>query len=143
VVDRLRVPPRTRRTVRPDWSILGGMVRARAAVAVGLLLVLAAFVHGTENRTEATLGDRRLDCGPAITASWLVAGTPDTTYVAGARTAAEERRAVSACGPLVQQDRVGVLGIMGAGALIALVGWTAQRESPDRRRVGRPAVRPV
>ena len=71
------------------------MVRSRAALAVGLLVVLAAFAYGTEVGSSTTVAGSRVDCGPAISASWLVLAT------------------------------------MAAGALLALVGWSA-RVAADR-----------
>jgi hypothetical protein len=111
------------------------VLRAGAALAAGLLVVLAAFAWGTENETSTVLAGRTTDCGPAISASWLVAGTPDTTSGDG--------RLAEACRPVVQRARVGVLATMAAGALLALVGWSAHHEPYGRRRVGRHEVRPT
>lgn len=102
------------------------MRRSRAALVVGLLVVLVAFAYGTETRAEGTLDGRRLDCGPAISASWLVSGT-DSTRIAVLVTAAESD-VMAACDTVVQRARIGVLSTMTAGALLALVGWTAMRE---------------
>jgi hypothetical protein len=113
------------------------MVRSRAALTAGLLFVLAAFAYGTEITSSATVAGARTDCGPAISASWLVAGTPDTTSDAGRAITAGERRLAAACGPVVQQARAGVLATMAAGALLALVGWSAHREPPERTRAER------
>jgi hypothetical protein len=105
------------------------MVRSRAALTVGLLVVLAAFAYGTEVTSSTTVAGSRTDCGPAISASWLVAGTPDrTSDDTGLATTAGESRVASACGPVVQRARAGVLATMAAGALLALVGWSAHRE---------------
>ena len=113
------------------------MRRSRAALVVGLLVVLAAFAYGTETRAEGTLDGRRLDCGPAISASWLVSGTPDT-YIA---TGTDAGAAAEVCGPLVESARAGVLGMMGAGALLAALGWTSLSRGRAPRRAGRPEVR--
>lgn len=117
------------------------MVRSRAALTVGLLIVLAAFAYGTEITSSTTVEGSRADCGPTISASWLVAGTPDATSGASLATTSAERRHAAACGPVVQRGRAGVLATMAAGALLALVGWSAHREpralSADRRAVGR------
>ncbi|MCF6379752.1 hypothetical protein L2K70_19240 [Nocardioides KLBMP 9356] len=68
------------------------MLRARAALVAGLLVVLATFAYGVENQLSA----------------------------------------------VVQRARTGVLSTMAAGALLALVGWTAMGEPRPSRRVGRP-----
>lgn len=109
------------------------MLRARAALAVGILVVLAAFAWGTENDTAAMVADKNLDCGPAISASWLVAGTPDRTSGGEVATTVDERRVAAGCGAAVQRARAGVLSTMAAGALLALVGWTAHRDPRERR----------
>ena len=98
------------------------MLRARAALAVGILVVLLAFAWGTENGTSTTVDGQHVDCGPAISASWLVSGTPG-----GAP-------AGSPCRPVIQRAQAGVLSTMAAGALLALVGWTAHREPRVRAR---------
>lgn len=110
------------------------MDRSRAALTVGLLIVLAAFAYGTEAGTATTVAGSRTDCGPAISASWLVAGTPDAMSDAGLATTAGQRRHAAACGPVVQRARAGVLATMAAGALLALVGWSAHREPRERTR---------
>ena len=110
------------------------MRRSQAALVAGLLVVLAAFAHGVESTASTTVAGQVVDCGPAISASWLVAGTPDRTYEG-------DRRVEDACGPVVQRARAGVLSTMAAGALLALLGWTALRGPREPRRVGRPEVR--
>ena len=118
-----------------------GMVRSRAALTVGLLIVLTAFAYGTEITSSTTVAGSRADCGPAISASWLVAGSPDATSGASLATASGLRRHAAACDPVLQRARAGVLATMAAGALVALVGWSAHREpralSADRHAVGR------
>ena len=89
------------------------MRRSRVALVVGCLVVLVAFAYGVENRSSTTVAGQRVDCGAAISASWLVSGTPDGSS--------------AACDPVVRRARIGVLSTMGAGALVALVGWTAMR----------------
>ena len=97
----------------------------------GLVVVLAAFAHGVESTATTTVAGRDVDCGPPISASWLVAGTPDRTYGAGPGTTGADRRFEAACGPEVRRARAGVLSTMAAGALLALLGWTALRGMPE------------
>jgi hypothetical protein len=115
------------------------MRRSRAALVVGLLVVLVAFAYGVENRASTTVAGQRVDCGSAISASWLVSGT-DSTRIAVLVTASESD-VMAACDTVVQRARIGVLSTMTAGALLALVGWTAMREGRGPRRAGRPEVR--
>ena len=115
------------------------MRRSRAALVVGVLVVLVAFAYGVENRASTTVAGQRVDCGPAISASWLVPGT-DSTRIAVLLTAAESD-VMAACDAVVQRARIGVLSTMTAGALLALVGWTAMREPRAPRRAGRREVR--
>lgn len=103
------------------------MVWARVALAVGLLLVCAAFAFGTEVHRSTSVMGQSLDCGASISPSWLVPGTPDQTSL-GAGATAEERRLADACRPVIQQSRVVILAIMGVGGLLALVGGTVIRE---------------
>ncbi len=118
------------------------MVRSRAALTVGLLIVLAAFAYGTEITSSTTVEGSRADCGPTISASWLVAGTPDATSGASLATSLRPNAGTrQPADPVVQRGRAGVLATMAAGALLALVGWSAHREpralSADRHAVGR------
>ena len=99
---------------------------AKAALAGGFLVLLATFVIGTESDVSASAAGETYDCGPAISASWLVPGTPDTARPGPAATP-DRQRAAAACGPVIGDSRVLVVAIMGAGALLALVGWTAIR----------------
>ena len=92
---------------------------ARVALVGGLLVLLAAFAVGTEDHRSTVVAGQSYDCGAAIPASWLVSGTPDLTP--------------AACGPVIRQSRVLVVGAMGVGGLVALVGWTAIRRRPDAR----------
>ncbi len=117
------------------------MLRARAALAVGVLVVLAAFAWGTENDTSATIAGQEVDCGYAISASWLLSGTSIPTSGGEVATTVDERRVAAGCDAAVQRARAGVLSTMAAGALLALVGWTAHREPRERRTlaVGRSA----
>ena len=115
------------------------MLRSRAALAVGILVVLAAFAYGVEGRASATVAGQRVDCGSAIPGSWLLSGT-DSAPIAEPVTT-EERAVAAACDTVVQRARIGVLSTMAAGALLALVGWTTMRESSAPRRAGRPEVR--
>jgi|SRR6478672_9482678 len=103
------------------------MRRSRAALVVGLLVVLLAFAYGTEHDATITVAGQRVHCGSAIPADWLVSGTPSGT--------------APPCHTVVQRARTGVFAAMGAGALLALIGWTALREPSAPRRAGRPEVR--
>ena len=109
----------------------------------GLVLVLAAFAYGVEGTASTTVAGQDVDCGPAISASWLVSGTPDRMNGAGLDTRGAERRAADPCRPVVQRARAGVLSTIAAGALLALLGWTALREPSAPRRAGRTEVRPA
>ena len=106
------------------------MTWAKAALASGLLVVVAAFAIGTENQLSTSVMGRTQDCGPAISASWLVSGTPDPTQPGSARTT-DERRAVAACRPVVHQSRLLVVTVIGSGLLLALVGGSAIRARGD------------
>ncbi len=100
------------------------MIWAKAAVAGGLLVLLAAFAIGTENKHSTSVTGQAHDCGPSISASWLVSGTPDQAQPGSAATD-EEQRAARACGSVINESRVLILTAMGVGGLLALVGWTA------------------
>ena len=107
------------------------MTWAKAALAGGLLVLVAAFGIGTENKLSASVMGQTQDCGPSISASWLVSGTPDRAQLGSAATS-DERRAAAACGSVVHESRMLVVTTMGVGGLLALVGWTAilaRRES--------------
>lgn len=99
------------------------MTWARAALTGGLLVLLATFAVGTERELTTTVDGRTESCGAAIPVSWLVAGTPDHRS--------------PACAPVVGRSRVLVLTGMGAGGLLALVGWTGVS---TRREVLRGSV---
>jgi hypothetical protein len=103
---------------------------ARAALVGGLLVIVAAFAVGTEHTTSTVVMGRTLDCGPAISASWLVSGTPDRT-TSPATATGDEKRVDAACGPVVRQSRVLVLTSLGVGGLLALLGWTPLRRRDD------------
>jgi hypothetical protein len=100
---------------------------AKAALAGGLLVLLAGFAIGTENQLSTSVGGQTQDCGPSISASWLVSGTPDRATQAGSAATDDEQRAAAACRPVVHDSRVRIVTIMGMGGLLALVGWTAIR----------------
>ena len=100
------------------------MVWAKAALAGGLLVLLAAFAIGTENGLSTSVMGQTYDCGPTISAAWLVSGTPDQTRPGSAATD-DEQRAAAACRPVIHESRVLILTMVGAGGLLALVGWTA------------------
>ena len=87
-------------------------------------MLVAAFGIGTENELSTSIAGQTYDCGPSITASWLVSGTPDQAQLGLAATD-EEQRAAGACGPVIHESRVLILTTMGVGGLLALVGWTA------------------
>jgi hypothetical protein len=116
------------------------MRRSRAALVVGLLVVLVAFGYGVEKQTSATVAGERIGCGAPISASWLVSGT-DYPSIAGPGTT-EERAATAACDTVVRRARIGVLSTMTAGALLALVGWTAMREGGRRTRTPTSEAQP-
>jgi hypothetical protein len=98
------------------------MVWARIALVSGLLVLLAAFAVGTEQQRSTVVAGETQDCGAAISASWLVSGTPDP--------------APAACGPVIRQSRVLLGAAMGAGGLLVLVGWGAvgRRSESTRAR---------
>lgn len=99
------------------------MIWAKVALAGGLMILCAAFAAGTEQQRSVSVMGQHLECGPSISASWLVSGTPD--------------RAPAACSPVIHRSRVLILTAMGAGGLVALIGWTAirERQQPARRRL--------
>lgn len=109
------------------------MIWAKAAVVGGLLVVFAAFAAGTENRLSAPVMGQTQDCGAAISASWLVSGTPDQAWDQDAATAGDEQRAAAACGHVIHESRVVILTTMGMGGLLAIVGWTASRTRGDAK----------
>ena len=102
------------------------MIRAKVALAVGVLVVLGIFMLGTEKQWSTEVEGQSYDCGPAIGASWLMSGTRTPPP-------ADDRVVASACGAVVDRSRVVVLTTMGAGGLLALVGWCALA---SRRRPG-------
>lgn len=97
---------------------------AKAALAGGLLVLLAAFSIGTENELSTSVMGQPHDCGPAIPASWLVSGTPDQPQT-GPAVPDDEQRAAAACEAVIRKSRVLLATIMSVGGLLALVGWTA------------------
>jgi hypothetical protein len=100
------------------------MIWAKAALAGGLLVLLAAFAIGTENQLSTSVMGQQQDCGPSISASWLVSGTPDQAQPGPAATD-DEQRAAAACEPVIHESRVLLMTIIGVGGLLALIGWTA------------------
>lgn len=115
------------------------MIWAKAALAGGLLVLLAAFATGTENHLSTSVMGQTQDCGPSISASWLVSGTPDHTQPGSAATN-DERRAAAACSPIVHESRVLIVTLMGLGCLLALVGGSAIRtRGEDAPRTVTPA----
>ena len=109
----------------------------------GLLVVVAAFATGTERQLSVSVAGEAHDCGPSISASWLVPGTPDPGRPDSAAGRGEQRVA-AVCGSVVRESQVLVLTLMGAGALLALAGWTAlrvPRAQPPSVRGGARSVR--
>jgi hypothetical protein len=115
------------------------MTGARVAVVGGLLTVLLAFSVGTEHQMSTYIAGRAHPCGAAISASWLVSGTPDTASNA-TRAADGQRAEAAACGRVIRQSRVVLLTTMGMGGLLALVGWT---RILARREVEQPEPAPA
>lgn len=103
------------------------MIWAKAALVGGLLVLLGAFAIGTENKQSTSVRGQTQDCGPSISASWLVSGTPDQATQPGSAATSDERRAAAACRPVIHESRMQIVTIMGMGCLLALVGWTAIR----------------
>lgn len=100
------------------------MTWAKAALTGGLLVLLATFGIGTENALSTSVKGQTQYCGTAIPPSWLMSGNADQAQPGPAATD-DEKRAATACGPVVHESRVLVFTIMGVGGLLALVGWTA------------------
>ena len=100
------------------------MTWAKAALTGGLLMLLATFGVGTENELSTSVMGQTQHCGTAIPPSWLMSGNNDQAPPVSAATD-DEKRAATACGPVVHESRVLILTIMGMGGLLALVGWTA------------------
>ena len=110
------------------------MVWVKVALAGGLLLLAAAFAVGTENQLSTSVMGQTQHCGTAIPASWLMSGSDDKAQPGSVATD-DEKRAETACGPVVHESQVLVFTIMGVGGLLALVGWTAistRREAVPR-----------
>ena len=97
---------------------------AASALTGGLLVLLATFGVGTENALYTPVMGQTQYCGTAIPTSWLMFGT-DYQAQPGSAATDDEKRAATACGPIVHESRVVILTIMGVGGLLALVGWTA------------------
>ena len=100
------------------------MAWAKAALTGGLLVLLTTFGVGTETMLSTSVMGQTQYCGTPIPTSWLMSGT-DYRRQPGSATTDDEKRAATACGPVVHQSRAVVLAIMGLGGLLALVGWTA------------------
>ena len=100
------------------------MTWAKAALAGGLLVLLATFAIGTENQLSTSVMGQTQYCGTPIPTSWLMSGTGYQRQPGSVATNGE-KRAETACGPVTRESRVLVLTIMGVGGLLALVGWTA------------------
>jgi hypothetical protein len=107
------------------------MAWAKIVFATGLLVVFGAFAFGTEHRTSAELMGGTHACGPSISASWFVTGTPSPMLNPGSGASAEERRVAAACGSVIRHSRVSVMLTMGAGGLLALAGWAALHKRPE------------
>jgi hypothetical protein len=109
------------------------MTWAKAALTGGLLVLLATFGIGTENALSTSVRGQTQHCGTAIPPSWLMSGADYEEP--GSVATDDEKRAETACGPVVHESRVLVFTIMGVGGLLALVGWTAistRREAGSR-----------
>jgi hypothetical protein len=102
------------------------MIWAKAALAGGLLVLLAAFAIGTENQLSTSVMGQTQDWGPSIPASWLMSGTSAQARLGSAATH-DERRAAAACRSVIRESQVLIVASMGMGCLLALVGWTAIR----------------
>ena len=110
------------------------MTWAKAALTGGLLVLLATFGVGTENKLSTSVMGRAQYCGTAIPASWLLSGN-NVQAQPGSAATGDGKRAATACGPVVHEARVLILTIVGVGGLFALVGWTAistRREAVPR-----------
>lgn len=99
------------------------MTWAKAALTGGLLVLFATFGVGAETMLSTSVMGQTQYCGSAIPTSWLMSGTAYERP--GSAATDDERRAATACGPVVHESRLLMLTIMGAGGLLALVGWTA------------------
>ncbi|MDR7251055.1 multisubunit Na+/H+ antiporter MnhC subunit [Nocardioides sp. BE266] len=108
---------------------------AKVALVSGVLVVLGAFGVGTEVSRSATMADHVQHCGSAISASWLVSGTPEVTT----HPDAEERAAAAACAPVIRQSQLLVLTAIGLGGLLAVLGATALRPPVGLGRPRQPA----
>lgn len=109
------------------------MLWAKAAIAGGLLVLVAGFGLGTQPRS-APVGDQTFYCGAAISSSWLVSGTPGQTQNEGPKASADDRRAAAACRAT---SRVVIFSGMGLGALLVIVGWSVVVDAgrPETRRM--------
>jgi len=117
------------------------MAWPHVALGCGPLVLLAAFAFGTENQLSTAAMDPVQDCGPAISASWLVSGTPDQLVGLDSSAIQDERRTAAACRPEIRQARVLVLTTMGMGDLLTLVGWTAVRARGEAEPPGATPAR--
>ena len=95
---------------------------------LGLVLLATAFAWGTAPQGAVVDGDR-VTCDAVVPSSWLVPGAAAVTGPGATR--AERQACAAAAAPV----RWAVGGVIGLGALLVLVGWTAVREvgtSTDR-----------
>ena len=97
------------------------MIWAKITLAGGVLVLLGAFAVGTENELSTSVAGQAQACGPSISASWLVPGTPDRTSPGPAATS-NDRRTAAVCGPVVHESRLLIVTILGLGCLLVLVG---------------------
>ena len=96
-------------------------------------MVCAAFAVGTEHQSSTVVQGQSYICGPSISASWLVSGTPDLMSPAPAASA-QPRRGVAECRSVLRRSRALVVTSIGVGGVLALVGWTGvlrRREAPS------------
>lgn len=105
---------------------------AKAAVALGFLLLVLGFGLGTDASISTTVAGQHHRCASVIPMGWLASGQPTSTRkVPDTRTPAERRldaRVAAACDPLERGARWAVWGGLGLGGLVLLAGWTALRE---------------
>lgn len=93
---------------------------ARSALAAGLLVLCAGFGLGVQP-VSASLEGQTFSCGTALPTSWLVSGSR-----APASTLLEPQQ--QACAAELREARALAWSLLGVGAVLGLVGWTAVRE---------------
>lgn len=96
-----------------------GVTWTRGAVVLGLLLLLAGFAVGVAPRT-VDAGGQQVRCGTVLLAAAPAASSADDS----ARAGRDDR-----CADATALARKVTWGLVAAGVLVALVGWTALREN--------------